>query len=114
VKGDIQRAARLFKDFREIPARRAKRVSIDLPKALAPMGPCEFIGYMTTHRGKVKLYIHEFAPGSRPLLAAGSKPGQLFLVGNRFKVTARGITDLDARGREIEEAPSRYRVERIR
>ena len=111
---EIIRAAKLYREFREVPARRAKRVAFKVPHAVAVMGPVEFIGYMTTHNGKATLYIHEFAPGSRPLLAAGKGRGQLLLVGNRFRVTARGITDLDVRGRELKEAPRRYQVKQVR
>lgn len=65
------------------------------------MGPCDAIEYSTTHGGKAKLYRHDFAPGSKPLLCAGSDKGQLFLIGGRFKVTSRGIVDIDTRGRFI-------------
>jgi hypothetical protein len=75
------------------------------------MGHVEFIGYVTTHRGQTHLYIHEFAPGSRPQLAAGKRIGQLYLIGDRFKVTGRGITDIDSRGR-IVHAVRRYLVTR--
>lgn len=74
------------------------------------MGHVEFIGYVTTHRGKTHLYIHEFAPGSRPLMTAGPHRNQLLLIGGRYRVTSRGIVDLDARGRPVKEGPSRYKV----
>jgi hypothetical protein len=73
------------------------------------MGVCEFIGYMTTHQGRPALYVHHFAPGSRPAMYAGTRRNELYLVGGRFHVTGRGITDLDARGREIDYTP-RYDV----
>ena len=60
---------------------------------------------MTSHRRKVVLYVHDFAPGSRPTIFAGAGRNQLYLFDGRFKVTARGITDLDARGREIDYSP---------
>lgn len=106
---DLERAKRLYEQFREDEPRRARRVDFELPKALAVLGTCEFLGYMTTHRGKTTLYIHEFAPGSRPKLGAGTRPGQLLLVGGRFKVTELGITDLDRRGRVV-HAKRRYEV----
>lgn len=107
----VKNAARLYRSFREATPRRARRVPYHVPRAVAVMGHVEFVGYMTTHRGKTHLYIHEFAPGSRPLLCAGSGRGELYLVGARFKVTGRGITDLDAQGR-ITHSRRRYRVER--
>lgn len=94
---------KLFRRFRERDPTRAKNVSIELPDAVMVMGPLEFVGYRTTHGKKAVLYTHEFAPGSRPLLCAGPKNGQLYLIGGRFRVTDRGIVDLDARGREIDD-----------
>ena len=109
---DDERLARsLFGDFREAPGTRERErvFDLDLPTAAASIGHVEFIGYVTTHRGRTFLYIHEFAEGSRPRLAAGRRRGQLFLVGGRYKFTRRGITDLDPSGRPI-DAPSRYKV----
>lgn len=106
---DAKRAAKLYRGFREDEPRRTKAVRVTLPRAVAVMGRAEFIGYMTSHRGKTALYIHEFAPGSRPMLCAGTGVGQLYLLGGRFKVTELGITDLDRRGR-IVHAKRRYDV----
>jgi len=106
---DIKRAARLHRAFREEPTRYARKVPFAVPHAVAVMGHVEFIGYVTTHGGKAHLYIHEFAAGSRPMMTAGSKRNQLFLVGGRYTVTSRGITDLDPAGKPI-DAPSRYKV----
>lgn len=106
---DVRGAASLYRSFREETPRRALEVTVDVPSAVAVMGSVEFIGYVTTHRGKTFLYIHEFAEGSRPLMTAGKGRNQLFLVGGRYRVTSRGITDLDPAGRAI-DAPSRYKV----
>src|SRR6266850_7494007 len=108
-RSQVRSAARLYRAFREEPPRRARRVAVDVPRAVAVMGPCEFIGYVTTHGGKTSVYIHEFAAGSRPLMAAGAKRNQLILVGGRYRVTAHGIVDLDARGRPV-RARHRYKV----
>lgn len=105
MTSDLRRAAQLYRDFREAAPKRARRVSIATPKALARMGVLEFVGYMTTHAGKPALYVHHFAPGSRPSLYAGARRNQLALYGGRFTVTGRGITDLDARGREVDYTP---------
>lgn len=107
---DLDQAADLYRSFREDEPRTARKVRLKLPRAVAVMGHCEFVGYVTTHRGKVTLYIHEFAPGSRPLLCAGKGRGQLYLIGGRFTVTGRGITDVDRSGR-IVHARRRYKVE---
>lgn len=106
---DVRDAADLYRAFREDEPRTARRIKIKVPTAVAVMGHCEFVGYVTTHRGEVTLYIHEFAPGSRPLLCAGKGRSQLYLVGGRFTVTGAGITDLDRDGR-IVHARRRYLV----
>lgn len=106
---DVERAARLYKGFREAPPQKVTIVRRALPKALAQIGLAEFVGYATTHHGELKLYIHEFAAGSRPGLYASGRRGELYLLGGRFTVTDRGITDLSASGRAV-DAPSRYKV----
>lgn len=104
-----RRAEKLYGQFREAKPQRVRHLKVTWPKALMVMGHCEFVGYATTHKGKVSLYIHEFAQGSRPLLCAAPGKSQLFLLGGRFDVTARGITDRDRSGR-IVHAPRRYDV----
>ncbi len=108
---ELKRATRLYRAFRESEPRAVRHVTVRPPngKALVRMGICEFIGYMTTHKGKPALYVHHFAPGSRPALYAGTNRNELALVGGRFHVTGRGITDLDAIGRETDYSP-RYTV----
>lgn len=106
---DVRRARRLYQGFREAPPQRATLVRRRLSRALAQIGLCEFVGYATTHGGELKLYIHEFAPGSRPGLYASGRRGELMIVGGRFTVTDRGITDLNAQGRPVDARP-RYKV----
>lgn len=107
---DIERAVKGYQAFRETTPRRARYVTPQAPPgAVWRMGACEFVGYMTTHNGKPALYVHEFATGSRPFLYAGPRQNQLFFVGGRFKVTGRGITDLDKLGR-VTEAPRRFKL----
>lgn len=104
-KKEFRDAFKLHKDFRESTPTRAKVIRPPrMPKALMVLGTCEFIGYRTTHDGKVHLYKHDFAPGSRPLLAAGPRRNQLFLIQGRYHVTERGIVDLDSHGHEIDDA----------
>lgn len=102
---ELRRAVKLYRDFREAAPKRARRVSAATPRALARMGILEFVGYMTTHAGKPALYVHYFAPGSRPALYAGVHRNQLALHGGRYRVTGRGITDLDSRGAEVDYTP---------
>lgn len=103
LTGEQRRALELYRDFREEEPGKRKRVQLSIPTHLALMGPLEFIGYRTTHARKSVLYTHEFSPGSRPMLCAGGARGELFIVGDRFHVTERGIVDLDASGREIDD-----------
>lgn len=101
---DFRAAFQLHEKFREAKPTRARVVRAPkVPSVLMVLGTCEFIAYRTTHKGKAHFYRHDFAPGSRPLLAAGPKRNQLFLVQGRYHVTERGIVDLDANGEEIDE-----------
>jgi len=103
LKHEKRAAGELYQEFREARPGRTRRVPIEWPKALMVMGTVRLIAYDTTHGGKFTPYEHEFAPGSRPLLCAGKKRGQLFLIGSNFKVTAHGIVDIHGDGR-----PKRY------
>ena len=111
-KKALRRAAQLYKSFREAPAKHIRDVKIKMPKALAVLGHVEFIGYATTHGHKTHLYIHTFAMGSRPLIAANTGRNQMVMVGGRYTVTRDGITDLDSNGSPI-DAPARYKVTEI-
>lgn len=102
-KKDFSGAFKLHRDFREAPVKRSIKATVRIPKALMAMGHVEAILYRTTHGKESVLYKHDFAPGSRPLLSAGPGKNELFLIGGRYHVTDRGIVDLDARGREIDE-----------
>jgi hypothetical protein len=97
----VSKAKQLYEKFREAPASRARKIRIRYPTAVMVMGYLEFVGYSTTHGGTAKMYKHKFAKGSRPLLCAGPKAGQLYLIGGRFHVTERGIVDLTPSGKEI-------------
>lgn len=107
-----QAAAKLWQAFRETRPGRTKRIKIEWPKALMVMGTVRLIAYDTTHGGKYAPYEHEFAPGSRPLLCAGVKTGQLFLIGHHFRVTARGVVDIDGSGRPRKYTPQLQVVRR--
>lgn len=101
---DFRGAFKLHRQFRESTPTKARVIPYEVPKALMILGTLESVCYRTTHNGKAASYRHEFASGSRPFLAAGPKKGQLFIVGGRYRVTERGIVDLNARGREIDDA----------
>ncbi len=101
TKRAIAGAVTLFESFREARPQKIGSVRLKVPKAVAVMGYVEGIDYRTTHQGKLTLYHHDFAPGSRPLLAVASDGQQLLLLGGRYVFTERGIVDKDARGRQI-------------
>jgi hypothetical protein len=60
----------------------------------------QFLGYSTTHAGKVTNYVHGFVAGSRPRLYSSGRKNELFIFGGRFRMTARGIVDLGPGGAE--------------
>lgn len=97
-----EKAKRLFRGFRETEPTRAKRVAFKVPRSLTVMGRVTFIGYTTTIGREARAYKHDFAAGSRPLLCADPESGKVFLIGGRYRVTSRGIVDLDAKRRELE------------
>jgi hypothetical protein len=99
----IKRAAKLYTGFREKAPRTAKSVTVKLPKAVMVMGYLEALEYGTTMAGKARRFRHKFAAGSRALLCAGPDKNQLFIIGGRFHVTDRGIVDLTAKGKELED-----------
>lgn len=102
-KKEFRGAFKLHESFRELPPTKSVKLNVRIPKALMSMGHVEAICYRTTHGKQSVLYKHDFAPGSRPVLAAGPKRNQLFLLGGRYHVTERGIVDLDASGMEIDD-----------
>lgn len=93
---------KLYQDFRGRKPDKVGRVRIAPPKQVAVIGHIFALEYDTTRDGKTVKARHEFHPGSRPLFAVGTAKGQLYLIGTRYKFTARGIVDLDADGRAIE------------
>lgn len=99
---DVDKAYKLYKQFREEVPKRARSIEFDAPKVVMIIGNVRAISYDTTRKGKTELYKHDFAAGSRPLLCADGRTGQLFIVEGRYHVTPRGIVDLDANGKELE------------
>lgn len=101
-QADIDKATKLYREFREQPPKRGRVVEFEMPKVLMIMGNVVGIEYDTTRKGRVEKYKHTFNSGSKPLLCADGATGQLFIVEGRYHVTPRGIVDLDANGRELE------------
>ncbi len=99
----LKNAVGLYRKFREADPKRARRVTVKLPEAVMVMGRVSAVEYETTHKGVAHKYRHDFVPGSRPLITASSRKNGLYLHGGRYHVTDRGIVDLDAQGREVED-----------
>jgi len=77
------------------------RLNILIPESFAIIGHVNAIEYDSTRDGPAVFARHDFAKGSRPILAVGSGRGQLFLIGTRYHFTDRGIVDIDKDGRDI-------------
>lgn len=100
IDEQMHAAVTLYESFREKTPKRIRTVDFDIPLAVAAIGYVDAIDYETTHGRKRVLYRHEFAKGSRPLMAVSADGAQLLLLGGRYVFTDRGIVDLDHRGRE--------------
>lgn len=96
----VHRVKKLYEDFREEKVTRARKIRLKIPRVVAVMGYCDFIAYRTTRSGISERYKHTFHKGSMPLLCTDGK--RVYLIGGRYKVTERGITDLTPGGRELE------------
>ena len=68
---------------------------IDIPAddTLVTVGECEAIAYTATRDGETNSYQHEFAKGSRPLLAVSHDGKRLYLLGGTYQFTSHGIED---------------------
>jgi hypothetical protein len=89
----IERAAQLFRGFREDEPGKVTAIHFSAPKAAALIGDIDGIAYRTHHGGKLVKYLHEFAARARPQLLASSDGRMLLIVGGDFTFTERGIVD---------------------
>jgi len=111
-------ARKLYEDFRGRTESRTLRVGVCfgrewitargavnliIPAELAVVGHVAAIEYDTNRDHRAVLARHEFAGGSRPLLATGTGRNELFLIGGRYRFTDRGIMDIDTHGRLIDD-----------
>lgn len=62
------------------------------------LGLLSAVEYDTTVGARARGYRHTFKGNAKPLLCSDGK--RLYIVRGRFKVTSRGIVDLDRTGRE--------------
>lgn len=104
----MSRASRLFREFHGHPPGRTLRTGVRfgtrwltrpgssnilIPESLAVAGTVVTIVYDTMRDGVEYRATHKFKEHARPELAAGTEPGQLFLLGDGYRFTDRGIID---------------------
>lgn len=110
-------ARKLYSDFHGEPGKKNLRTGVRfgrtwitsrgqcnilIPTSLAEVGRLAAVEYDTRRDGRTVLARHVFAPGCRPMLAAGAGFGEVFLLGTRFRWTHGGIVDFDANGKPID------------
>lgn len=98
---EISQARKLVSAFHDTPSRGTKGVRIKIPSAGMDMGQVDAIDYTTRQGGKSVQYRHAFHAGSRAQMIVFPRAGLIILKG-RFRVTGRGIVDLDEKGREMD------------
>lgn len=91
--GSRAKAAALYERFTGHDAEEFGRVSVNVPDVLVMFGELDGVLYTTVRDGKVEHYKHEFHEGDKPLLCTSPDGKQLFIVGGRYRFTARGIVD---------------------
>jgi hypothetical protein len=89
----IERAAQLFRGFREDEPGKVSTVKFQVPRAAALIGDIDAIAFRTHHGGKLVKYLHEFTARARPQLLASSDGTMLLILGGNFTFTERGIVD---------------------
>lgn len=89
----VERAAQLFREFREAEPGRIKHTDIRTPAAAIQVGELDGVMYRTTHGGKREKYLHTFRKNARPQMLASHDGKQLLIVGGNFTFTRRGIVD---------------------
>jgi len=90
---EIEKAAELFRAFREEEPGKVTAVSVQLPRASLMVGDIDAIAYRTYENGKRVKYLHTFKPTARPKLLAGYDGRTLIIYGGNFTFTPRGIVD---------------------
>lgn len=87
---EVAKAARLYANFHERPARRIRLVPVHMPLVAMQIGRLDAVLYSSDHGTR---YKHSFKGKSRPYLVASHDGRTLAIVGGRFQMTARGIVD---------------------
>jgi hypothetical protein len=103
---DVRHAASLVERFKGMDAEIEGTVTVPpMPRVVAVIGLCDFVGYTTERDGKTEKYIHRFKAADRPLLCVSPNGEQLLFIGGAYVFTERGIVDLS----DTKNLPARYR-----
>lgn len=90
----VKSAAQLYESFTGHKVKYGQTVNVPpLPKVVALIGPCDFVGYTTVRDGRTEKYIHKFAARDKPMLCASPDGTHILLVGGNYDFTERGIVD---------------------
>lgn len=90
---DIDRAVKALENFSGGALRELEVYNVELPRAAWRLGILAQVNYIAERDGTVYEFEHRFADESRPLLVASDDGSMLIIVGGRYSVTDRGITD---------------------
>lgn len=94
----LQEAAKRLEDFSGHAAKKVIKVTArSQSREGLVIGELDLVGYRTKRKGiagdKLIRYAHDFARGSRPLLAVSKDGKQLHIVGGQYEFTDAGIED---------------------
>lgn len=93
TRGEVEGAARLFRDFTGENPEALSHVRLPAPKAGLVVGELDGVLYTTERDGERESYIHEFREQSRPILVASSDGKSLHILDGEYEFTERGIED---------------------
>jgi hypothetical protein len=95
LKHLTQQGKRLYSGFMRRAPMREQKVTIPAPPKVAlAIGKVSRLYYVSDRGGREIEYRHDFASGSRPLLAVSHDGKTLMLLGGAYRFTNRGIEDL--------------------
>lgn len=97
---EVVQGARRFANFTGEAATPAGYVQFPkAPKVAVVIGSIDGILYSTVRDGVPEKYKHEFKAGDRPSFVVSADGKQIWLIGGRYRFTARGIVDNSDRKR---------------
>lgn len=94
-KRALSRAVKRSEKFYGLRARRARAVDIAWPKALARIGHCSQLNYLSDKfDGKLREYFHKFKKPPEVFVADKPQPdgSELIILKGKFKIKSVGIT----------------------